>query len=1011
MCKSSGIYIAFLIVTLLSFSQADYDPVRIALIGDPHFNAVSEKESQSDLILDDIQNHLSFPTVDFVLNMGDMTHYGSATCWEKAKKSWNNLLIPWIFVFGNHDTENFLDEPDTPYRAYARGEEESGLINPHFSFLYNDILFLVMGEEGVTHLVPINQKNWLEFITKQYPEYTTVILSHNTLYGSTENSDNIDYRNIGEQDWWEDFFARNPQVKLFLHGHNHLESNIFARAYNIQFINAPVTCTSKTGYFSKYIGDQCVYLEIGADYITARKWHAITNNWDEEELINLPMQTTLAADDPGMQWYSATWRVQDGQEFTKKNRILAESYKLQLSGESDRELVLLNRSFDHVEIDGNYAAHWWGYDNAYPNKNGSQPGQILLQGKDHISASTNCLLYNGEYVYWIEGKLPYSTVPRGIPGKKYRFRMKAKANTFVEDAINVIVDIISPNIQKVVARDTLFTGLSLTTDWQWFEKEFTLPQDTSVWGIKTIWESKQSGITCYLDEWSIERVDTNGLYTKNFNVTFNNRLYQYPDDLDAYDYVQYDVDPLLIKNNLKFSAEIEGNRIGFIRFIYEKPILWSDDVSVGVNSNHENDYNIHVELASKYVVDRATITLFDNTLDIEGTYDESIRGYYLPKQLPVEKIPGDFNVRSGNEPDHLQLFVTPTVILSSRLDSTLLTCIIEDGDDFLCPDADNPVYFSVIGEGEIKHTGAIFPVNGVYQNIFYPGNLAGTVKVIVASPELHSDTVAIEINDKIIIDDFDTYDEQSDLDEIWSSVPGLTATVSLSENHVYSGQYSLQFDYSLGNGSPPYSGIIRDLLGDYRIATAIHFWLVPDSSQRDLVVRLYDQANKTWDYYIPLNDKISNEILIRFQDFIPNTSVLDVDSCKWKQLAFYILTENGGYGTGTLYIDDLEFRFLQTTSVDRKDTHNHPEDFRLYPNYPNPFNSKTVIQYYLQRNTDVTVTIYDIRGRLVRTLVSTRQNIGLHRINFDAGDLATGIYFLHISAEGTLRIRKMLLLK
>ncbi len=88
-----------------------------------------------------------------------------------------------------------------------------------------------------------------------------------------------------------------------------------------------------------------------------------------------------------------------------------------------------------------------------------------------------------------------------------------------------------------------------------------------------------------------------------------------------------------------------------------------------------------------------------------------------------------------------------------------------------------------------------------------------------------------------------------------------------------------------------------------------------------------------------------------------------------------------------------------------------PGKITLYPNYPNPFNLETIIQYYLPKGTDVNIIIYDILGRQVRTLVSSWQNSGMYRINFNAGDLATGVYFLHISADGTAKIRKILLLK
>ena len=999
----------FCLCVSLGILQAATNPVRVALIGDPHYNSVTEVEPLSSMIIDDIQNNLAFPEVDFVINLGDLTHYGSAEDWELAKADWNDLLIPWMFTFGNHETANHLSEPEFPFNAYKRGMTESGLINPHYSFLYNGILFLIMGEEGVTHLVPLNQKNWLEFMTSQYPDYTTVIVSHNTLYDSGEDSDGIDYLHISEPDWWQDFFVRNPQVKLFLHGHTHVESNCFNPAYGIQFINAPVTCTAESGYFSGYTADQCIYLEIGADYLTARKWHAITNDWDAENLA-INITTSLTDDDPGLQWYSATWRVQDGQEIRIANRILAESYTMQIAGESNRELVLLNRDFEHVEIVGNYYAHWWGYDNAFPTKNGSETGQIIMSGRDIISASTQNLIYNGSDVYWIEGKVPYSTVPRGIPGKTYRFRMRAKAGSTTDNAMNVIMQIAGENVQNIIKADTLFNNLALTPDWQWYEKEFVLPEDSAVWCLKTCWETLQTGANCYLDEWSIERVDTTGSATENFTVIFNGQVFQNNAILDRYEVASFDIDPLLVQNDLNISTLVEGNRMGFVRLIYHNPVLWSDNLSVGLNNKTETSFNLHLEPVSDFIQDFASVTLFNNRLDLDKSFDESIKGYYLPKRIALNNLPGDFDLYSGTQPSKLQLFVTPNEVFNNGQDSTLLVCILEDDDDILCSDATEEVTFSLIGDGILKYTEGVAPVDGICRNVYYPGSQSGAVKIIAAGAGLTSDTVLVNIKSKIQIDDFENYPDQLALNEIWSNLSGLTASVSLNSNYACNGLYSMQVDYSIGNGYPPYSGIIRSLEGNFLSAEFIHFWLYPDNSERDLIVRLFDQSSCTWDYNIVLEGANPIEFTIPFEDFSTIRSTIPNDSCNWSKIAFYILPGNGGYGTGTFYIDDLDFLFAATNSVDDVTTA-QSSIFQLLPNYPNPFNAETFIRYYIARPSDVTVTVYDILGRQVKTLVHGRQNGGIHKIKYDAGNLTSGVYFIKVQAAGEIKVRKMLLLK
>ena len=86
-------------------------------------------------------------------------------------------------------------------------------------------------------------------------------------------------------------------------------------------------------------------------------------------------------------------------------------------------------------------------------------------------------------------------------------------------------------------------------------------------------------------------------------------------------------------------------------------------------------------------------------------------------------------------------------------------------------------------------------------------------------------------------------------------------------------------------------------------------------------------------------------------------------------------------------------------------------NFILYQNYPNPFNPSTIIHYEIPNDGLVTLKIYDELGREVKTLVNQYQNKGRYDINFDASNLASGIYFYRIEAGNFIQTRKMLLLK
>lgn len=93
-----------------------------------------------------------------------------------------------------------------------------------------------------------------------------------------------------------------------------------------------------------------------------------------------------------------------------------------------------------------------------------------------------------------------------------------------------------------------------------------------------------------------------------------------------------------------------------------------------------------------------------------------------------------------------------------------------------------------------------------------------------------------------------------------------------------------------------------------------------------------------------------------------------------------------------------------------------PESFTLSQNFPNPFNPTTTIEYSLSVQTDVTLTVYNLLGRRVTTLVDAEQAAGDYRVEWDgtaySGEpVATGVYFYRLETSSGMQSRKMLLLK
>ena len=85
--------------------------------------------------------------------------------------------------------------------------------------------------------------------------------------------------------------------------------------------------------------------------------------------------------------------------------------------------------------------------------------------------------------------------------------------------------------------------------------------------------------------------------------------------------------------------------------------------------------------------------------------------------------------------------------------------------------------------------------------------------------------------------------------------------------------------------------------------------------------------------------------------------------------------------------------------------------YELFDNYPNPFNPTTSIKYVLPESGNVKLTVYDVSGKLVSTLVDRFEQAGEYSINFDAGNLTTGVYFYKLQTDEFEETKKMMLVK
>jgi hypothetical protein len=107
-----------------------------------------------------------------------------------------------------------------------------------------------------------------------------------------------------------------------------------------------------------------------------------------------------------------------------------------------------------------------------------------------------------------------------------------------------------------------------------------------------------------------------------------------------------------------------------------------------------------------------------------------------------------------------------------------------------------------------------------------------------------------------------------------------------------------------------------------------------------------------------------------------------------------------------------------STWVEETDNKIYPQQYQLFQNYPNPFNPRTIINYELparsaggQITNYVDLSIYNLLGQKVATLVSERQESGYHRVEWDASGFASGVYYYRLEVGEFWEVRKMVLLR
>ena len=123
----------------------------------------------------------------------------------------------------------------------------------------------------------------------------------------------------------------------------------------------------------------------------------------------------------------------------------------------------------------------------------------------------------------------------------------------------------------------------------------------------------------------------------------------------------------------------------------------------------------------------------------------------------------------------------------------------------------------------------------------------------------------------------------------------------------------------------------------------------------------------------------------------------------------FVVGQNTKSVDNTYIYNSVDFTLTNPVSVDGSEL--IISDFRLEQNYPNPFNPSTTIKYTVAERSNVAIKVFDMLGKEVASLLNTVKDAGSYEVNFNAQNLASGMYVYSITAGNFTSSKKMMLLK
>jgi predicted phosphodiesterase len=553
--------------------------------------------------------------LDFAVHLGDIVHHNTAQVNGKELPWYVNqykndvkayviepIKIPFYCVIGNHDVNDYQMNRDDPHNLTKSLIDELSMNTP----VHEGILFLSVPELAyVTWTHPVEYA-WIEYMTQVYHNSTTVVLCHQTIEDTTREELSEPYRGKQDMQWWANLFQRNPQIKMWIHGHNHILdwylSNHSTGATNPVY-DFGHDMVFSSPYAQMHWGinqeeeDRIVIYNISAAGVETATWanNGGCGHWVSEYLHSWETPTTF--DPYASDWYAFPMFLQDNETQTTDMKLLSPDVTVQLIGTSPMDLFYDS----YMESPSGWANETilgFGHDTegnvewTHPGMRVHGPTYLTFPEKYPYNASVQEDGCSGQPYH----SFPMGTICAAVPGQTYNFTMTARCIS--GDGLfrmNVSCCDWATKSQYSVLPDSehqVFSH-SFNSTFETVSGFYTVPKDNNAWFLQGTLEFLDSADY----EISLFRVQRNKTSdtTDDFHLCLSGHWYNVSGVLEKNEMVNFSVNPMHLctpDGVMNFSAFIQGNRYGIVNIVYREPLLMGMNARFRINSVTNTTYNL-----------------------------------------------------------------------------------------------------------------------------------------------------------------------------------------------------------------------------------------------------------------------------------------------------------------------------------------------------------------------------------------------------------------------------------